>query len=343
MNTKRYRAHRALASVILGWVTFRVIAYQWADPNVRLVSNARPMQAPITGAIVHEPLLMLPCHLNTIELLDVPKMPIDKVKDASNMVYEMALSGLQDEPNFVSQKNLATVSGELKLSIDEFVVRSGWYSSPSRLNLYSWVFVRQHSPTTNFVPEGQLGGSQAGVRALYRLGGSPVESIAALSVRVTRPLAINNGAEAGLGLELQPIAGLPINVIFERRVRLEQGGRNAWSSFVAGGFNRQLPNTNWVADGYVQAGMVGARQRDGFLDGAIGLNHPFGSDPDLQIGLGAWGGIQPGVERLDIGPRLKGVLHTTVLPIQWEVTARMRVIGQVRPASGLALTISSGF
>ncbi|WP_221794734.1 hypothetical protein [Aquisediminimonas sediminicola] len=325
-----------MASVILGWVTFRVIAFQGTVLTNPPASVRFAVPASHIGAIVQASALIPKIQVRTSGLLDVTNVPKSIPTHASKIIFE-ALSNRSVEPISVVQVNNEIVDDH---GVNRLTTKP---SSPLRLSLYSWAFVRQHSPSTNFVPEGQLGGSQAGLRALYRLGDAPAESQAALSVRVTRPLAINDGAEAGLGLELHPIASLPINVILERRVRLEHGGRNAWSGFVAGGFSRQLPGTNWVAEGYLQAGLVGARQHDGFIDGAIGLAHPFGPDADLQAGVGAWGGIQPDVKRLDIGPRLKGVVHTGVMPIQWEIAARMQVVGQVRPASGLTLTISSGF
>lgn len=340
MTVKRYHAHRALASVILGWVTFRVIAYQGAVP-INLPASVRlPVPATHIGAVVQASSLIQKIQVRTSGLFGVTNVPKSIPTHVPNMIFEAALSNRSVEPISVLHENIAIVEDH---GVNRLATKPDSPSSPLRLSLYSWVFVRQHSPSNNFVPEGQLGGSQAGLRVLYRLGDAPAESQAALAVRVTRPLAINGGAEAGLGLELHPIASLPINVILERRVRLEHGGRNAWSGFVAGGFYRQLPDTNWVAEGYIQAGLVGARQRDGFIDGAIGLARPFGPDADLQAGVGAWGGIQPGVKRLDIGPRLRGLVHTGVMPIQWEISARMQVVGQVRPASGLALTISSGF
>ncbi|MEO6581884.1 MAG: hypothetical protein ABIN68_03635 [Sphingomicrobium sp.] len=55
-------------------------------------------------------------------------------------------------------------------------------------------------------------------------------------------------------------------------------------------------------DAYAQAGVVGARRRDLFADGALTLTKPlFGR---YSAGFGLWGGVQPGIYRIDGGPRV---------------------------------------
>lgn len=93
-------------------------------------------------------------------------------------------------------------------------------------------------------------------------------------------------------------------------------------------------------DAYAQAGVVGLRRRDGFVDGALRLSLPAGR---FRMGAGAWAAAQPGVARLDVGPQLS--LRLTVGGASVAVAAdwRLRVAGSARPGSGPALTLATSF
>jgi hypothetical protein len=62
----------------------------------------------------------------------------------------------------------------------------------------------------------------------------------------------------------------------------------------------------------------------------------------LSVGGGAWGAVQPGVSRIDIGPRaslrLPG-LQGARLVADW----RFRIHGNAAPASGPSLTLAADF
>ena len=60
-----------------------------------------------------------------------------------------------------------------------------------------------------------------------------------------------------------------------------------------------------VVDGYAQAGMVGARRRDLFADGALrgGYRRELGGSRSLTLGGGAWGAAQPGVSNGSMSAR----------------------------------------
>ena len=55
-------------------------------------------------------------------------------------------------------------------------------------------------------------------------------------------------------------------------------------------------------DAYLQAGVVGIRDRAAFVDGSATLTRPVWRQ--FSAGFGVWGGAQPGLARLDAGPRL---------------------------------------
>lgn len=208
----------------------------------------------------------------------------------------------------------------------------------SRWALYGWTFVRAGG-TPSLVPGGMLGGSQAGLRATYRLNqdsGRPV----ALSVRLTSPLGGRAGAEAALGLDWRPSRRLPLHLLAERRQRLGREGRSAFSVTLHGGVG-EAPLGPFRVDAYAQAGIVGARSRDLFADGSVRASLPLGER--VRLGAGAWAAAQPGVARLDFGPQ--ATLRLPVAGGNLTVAAdwRLRVAGDAGPGSGPALTLSTDF
>lgn len=208
-----------------------------------------------------------------------------------------------------------------------------------RWSLSVWMFGRRGGQDA-LAPGGILGASQAGLRILYRIAG-PADRPLALSGRLSAPLARPRAGEAALGLEWRPLPDLPVAVLAERRQALGDEGRSAFALTLHGGVAEQPVAGALHLDGYAQAGLVGLAARDPFVDGGARLTMPAGR---AAFGLGAWGAAQPGVERLDAGPtlslRLPGPNGAGI-----RVTAdwRFRLLGDARPASGPALTVSGGF
>lgn len=48
--------------------------------------------------------------------------------------------------------------------------------------------------------------------------------------------------------------------------------------------------------------MVGVKARDLFVDGSLAVTRPVYRN--FSFGFGVWGGAQPGLSRLDLGPRV---------------------------------------
>ena len=91
-------------------------------------------------------------------------------------------------------------------------------------------------------------------------------------------------------------------------------------------------------DAYGQAGIVGLRHRDLFADGAFTLTRPlFGR---YSAGFGMWAGAQPGIYRVDAGPRLSMRLRKN---ISAHLDYRQRIAGSAFPPSGPALTLAADF
>lgn len=190
---------------------------------------------------------------------------------------------------------------------------------------------------------GQLGGSQAGARIAWRINrDGPTR--ATLSARVYAPLDNGRATEAAAGIDIYPLPDQPLRLSVERRFDVGGEGRSAWSAYAAGGFWRQIGQSIEI-DGYAQAGIVGARSRDLFADGALRVveRRDLDHDLSLRMGAGIWAGAQPGVERLDIGPRLAVGVPLGRSNISTALEGRFRIAGDASPGSGIALTIATDF
>jgi hypothetical protein len=192
---------------------------------------------------------------------------------------------------------------------------------------------------------GSLGGSQAGMRITWRPLSSIGVHLRASSAlmpqgRSARSQALAGG-EGSLGVSWQPLKALPVRLLAERRQRLGPalgGGRNAFALLAEGGvYERPLP-LGFTLDGYAQAGAIGARRRDLFADGGFAATYPF--MPKFAIGAGMWGGVQPGLSRLDAGPRLSYQLRPG---LRTHLDYRFRLTGNADPVNGPALTLAAGF
>ncbi len=204
-----------------------------------------------------------------------------------------------------------------------------------RIQLSTWAMLRAMPGEAGLAGTGTLGGSQAGARLLWRFNPH-----LAASLRTSAPVNSRRGGEAALGLRYQPFASIPVAVTAERRKAFGQygAGRNAFAVFAEGGLYGQSMPWNSSLDTYLQAGIVGAKSRDWFVDGQAAVTRPVWRN--LSAGVGVWGGAQPGLSRLDIGPR-----------VSMRVGSRMRVhfdyrhklVGNAEPGSGAVATIAGDF
>jgi len=207
-----------------------------------------------------------------------------------------------------------------------------------RLQLSAWALLRgrqgQIIGPSSLASGGQLGGSQAGSRLTYNF----TRQIAA-SLRFTSDVGRRGGEVAG-GVRIQPMQSIPVWITAERRQRLGQdgSGRDAFAMFLEGGvYQRRMP---WrlSLDAYLQGGVVGLHSRDRFVDGALTLTRPVYRN--FSAGLGVWGGAQPGVYRLDAGPRVTMKVRNNIrVHFDW----RQRLAGNAQPGSGPAMTLAGDF
>jgi hypothetical protein len=207
-----------------------------------------------------------------------------------------------------------------------------------RLQLSAWALLRAQqagiSGPQSLATGGTLGGSQAGARLNYNF----TRQIAA-TVRTTSQVG-RRGGEIAAGVRIQPVSGIPVWFNAERRQRVGKygGGRNAFALFVEGGvYDRPMP-WQFSLDAYLQGGVVGFRHRDRFIDGGLTLTRPIYRQ--FSAGFGLWGAAQPGVYRVDAGPRVSMRVRNNVrVHVDW----RQRLAGNAAPGSGPALTLAGDF
>ncbi|MDO9370176.1 MAG: hypothetical protein Q7T68_16545 [Sphingopyxis sp.] len=211
-------------------------------------------------------------------------------------------------------------------------------------SLGGWLYVRAGDAPSQggIAAASQVGGSQAGLRLGYGFGDS---GRARAYGRATMAIREPQQREIAFGIAFAPIAHLPIDVAVEQRVAAGKDGRTALAAMVSGGVGDVGLPGGFRLDAYGQAGLVGARQRDGFADGAVVIDRRLGPDEATPLRLGALaaGAVQPGAARVDVGPRLTlrlpNVGQGSRIALDW----RQRVAGDAHPESGAALTLAADF
>ena len=203
-----------------------------------------------------------------------------------------------------------------------------------RLSLSTWAMLRSKPAPPGLASGGQLGGSQAGARLLWR-----VTPRIAASLRTSAPIGSQRGGEAALGIRVQPFVSIPIAITAERRQSLGRfGGRSAFAIFAEGGLYARPMPWHTSLDAYFQSGIVGARSRDWFVDGSAAVSRPVWRN--ISAGLGVWGGAQPGLNRLDIGPRVTMRVRRSM---RVHLDYRYKALGNAEPGSGGVMTLAGDF
>lgn len=211
-------------------------------------------------------------------------------------------------------------------------------------SLGGWAYLRQGSGRAldGIAGASQLGGSQAGLRLAYGFGESGrLRAYGRATVAIEHP----KQRELAFGLAFAPAPRFPVDIAVEQRVAAGREGRTALAAMVTGGVGDVALPGGLRLDVYAQAGVVGARRRDGFADGAIVIDRRLGEDEHARFRLGALaaGAVQPGAARVDIGPRmtlrLPEVGQGSRVALDW----RQRIAGDAQPESGVALTLATDF
>ena len=207
-----------------------------------------------------------------------------------------------------------------------------------RLQLSSWALLRSQQAgiagSQSLASGGQLGASQAGARLIYNYSRQ-----LALTARASSEVG-RRGGEVAAGVRVHPLVNIPVWLTAERRQQIGRygGGRSAFALFLEGGVYQQPLPWRFSLDGYLQGGVVGFKSRDLFVDGGFAVTRPVYKQ--FSAGFGLWGAAQPGLYRVDVGPRLTMQVRRNVkVHLDW----RQRLAGNARPGSGPALTLAGDF
>jgi len=204
---------------------------------------------------------------------------------------------------------------------------------PDRLSISSWATMRKQTGSDSLANGGLLGGSQAGARLLWQF-----DPHLSASLRASSPINSQRGVEAAIGIRYQPLASLPVAFTLERRHAFRDYGQSAFALFGEGGlYGRRLP---WGSslDGYLQAGVVDFNHADWFVDGQAAVTRPVWRN--LSAGVGVWGGAQPGLSRLDVGPRASLRIGARM---RLHLDYRYKLLGNADPGSGTVVTLAGDF
>ena len=211
-------------------------------------------------------------------------------------------------------------------------------SGPPRFDRWqvsAWAMLRDRPGPSSLAANGTLGGSQAGSRILYRFNNR-----LAASMRFTAPVnSATRGGEAAFGVRYQPFTSIPVAVTAERRQAFGRGaGQSTFALFAEGGVWQRPIAARFALDAYLQGGMVGPKNRAAFVDGSATLTRPIYKN--ISAGFGTWGGIQPGLKRLDVGPRVSMKVGRSM---RAHLDYRYRAFGNAEPGSGAVVTIAGDF
>ena len=180
------------------------------------------------------------------------------------------------------------------------VVPATMIPKASRWSASAWFVLRDGRGVAPGLGGGQLGGSQVGLRIAYAIGDARRLAIVG---RVATPLT-GPGREGAIGVEWRPTA-LPVRLVAEYRVALDGGSSGPAAGIIAGTGPAPL-TAGFDLETYGQAGVIRRRRAEPFAEGAARLSRRVFTIGGVKVdlGLGAWGGAQRGVQRIDIGPSL---------------------------------------
>ncbi|WP_088183740.1 hypothetical protein [Sphingobium sp. Z007] len=359
-RTANGRPLRFFAMMMMGWIALRLMGHHagtlppqpsYADadnaprsvllPTVVLASTAvAALPQPPRLAVERLPHIATrttkekigPPSARPSAAADNAAMPVD-LMDFITFTVAFANRHFASDPDYISRFQAPTASPAPFPAAQK---------TPDRWHAAAWQLWRPGGANPGgAIATGQLGGSQAGLRVDYDLTPRAASRTIAYS-RVTSALQRPTVPEAAVGLSIQPVRAIPVSVAVERRIALGNGARNANAVMAVGGFGPVAIAPTVVAEGYGQAGVVGFKRGDVFIDGKFSLSTPLAQSP-FRVGAAMSGGAQPGVSRLDIGPEVQFRLPLRHVGARIAVEWRERIAGQARPGSGLAITLAADF
>lgn len=221
-----------------------------------------------------------------------------------------------------------------------------------RWSVYAWSLLREGSGRGALAPGAQYGGSQAGLIVRYALGDSG--RAPAVYARAASALASDDDRTLALGVTARPWRAIPVDLAVERRFSLGTPQSDRFAALLVGGGSTPLGRSRVRLDAFGQMGIVGYRDGQGFFDGQMLATRQVAAHDDysVSVGAGVWAGGQQElnaaggkrwVHRVDLGPRAALVLPVGDSQMTVALDWRQRIDGDALPASGVALTVSTGF
>lgn len=353
-----------ILGVVIAWASIRTAIMIADEMGSRLATADRPLrlQPRASAPLVRVAGPALP--FRSMDDLRRPSQRRDRVSSAPVYLRTARGSTVQENPALLSlmpgpagwlPEAVPAPAGAIEpTGIERTSLQPAMLANPSsrqpkagshadRWAFSTWAYVRPDRQAGQRFDLARLGGSQFGLRVARRLDrDGQINGFA----RLVSIGSMGDGLEGAAGLALRPSQNLPVALVIERREQLAgTGGRSAFAAYATGGASNVPLSQGLTLDVYGAAGVVGAARRDMFAEGSavLSLRPVSAAGVDVVAGAGAWGAAQPGVSRLDIGPRLSAYLPIggarPMLAIDW----RQRVAGQAAPSSGLALTLAADF
>jgi len=345
--TKAGRPIRAFALVILSWTVCRIAATAtlpigWSaapSPDRRLYQRLTfdiPLSASVERRIHTQdrPATRFATHPKDHLHVIIPPSPSEQRAVAYANSFDAANDRYAAFERSVQQRQVPA-SGS-RLEPVPFSTRGS-----SRWSMDAWTLMRNGGSQNSLASYGQLGASQAGMRLQYDLTPGRDKRVALYS-RLSSALDSPHAPEAALGISYRPRRNMPFDISVERRVPLGHGARNAFALVGTTGFGPARMPLGLQGEGYAQAGFVGVKSEDAFVDGKISLGKSMLGDR-VAIGLSASGGAQPHLSRLDIGPHIQMRFSTGKIQSRLAAEWRQRITGRAQPGSGPAIILAAGF
>lgn len=342
----------ALLSLLVLWMGARVVL--WESPF-----TTRPILPPLVETIA-EPRMAMVSVERTVEA-EIPGMANSGLELLAAAVHQAGRpQGSINRAELLEAKPFPTLIASVPTrpaagghgpdpGTRDFVT-PGITPAPARTNRWSldaWALVRGNGGGMR--ADGPIlatyGASQAGAVLRYRLSEGTRRPTHAY-MRINTALGDRRERDAALGLAVRPLAGLPVALLGEARLSQNSAGTTARPGvMVVSEFPPVGLGAGTRAEAYVQAGYVGGPDATGFADGQARVVHDLavGRRVSLSAGVGAWGGLQSGAERVDIGPTATLDLRIGEAAARLAIDYRFRAAGDAMPQSGPAITLSTGF
>jgi hypothetical protein len=335
--TAASRPLRALGVVLGGWTAARVVAL-WPV-------SAASIEAPSMDAVraaPAAPVVAMPLDDDVPLFATRPlsKRGMKVLRQAhgqaiSRQMTELAVAvAVRDRGTATSASPMTVEQPERRIAVAPGLPEP---QLKSRFSGSAWALMRG-SGAPSLANGGQLGGSQIGMRLFYTPGPTALAVTARISTSLSQPVA----REAAIGVALR---GRNVGLIAEQRLSLDRGGRNAPAVFAYGGVSDVNMGRGVKLEAYIQAGVVGVKDPQAFVDGAIRVERPIveAENASLSIGAGAWGGAQTGVSRIDVGPQVVARIALAETNLRISAEWRQRVAGNATPTSGPSVTVGFDF